>query len=100
MKVTECHGVIQAFDLAGQDAEKTSEQIGSAFVSIAKDTSLDFSTAVNDMTTGIETVGSVASKTAHMTYQDTASLIANISSISRKSGEETANGLFFEPIVA
>lgn len=94
------HGIIQSFDLAGQDAETTSQQISSALVSIAKNTSLDFSTAIQDMTEGIQTVGSVAAKTGKETYQQMASLIASISEVSRQSGQETANGLFFEPIVA
>jgi hypothetical protein len=95
------NAVINQFGLASQDAETTSEHIANSLVAIASNMSVDFGTAVTDITSGIQLVGSVASSVGKMSSDAMEAMLGAIVEDTRLSGDTIATGLlYFEPLVA
>lgn len=84
------HSIINQFDLAGQDATSTSEHIASSLVAISKNMAMDFGAGIEEISAGIQKVGTVASETGKMTSDATESMLGAII-------EKTRMG-FFSPI--
>jgi len=95
------NAVINQFGLASQDAETTSEHIANSLVAIASNMSVDFGTAITDITSGIQLVGSVASSVGKMSSDSMEAMLGAIVEDTRLSGDTIATGLLnFEPLVA
>jgi hypothetical protein len=93
------HAIINEFNLADQDALATSTHIADSLVAISKNMAMDFGQGIDEITKGIQVVGTVATQTAKQSSDETEAMIGAIVERTRLGGEQIGNGLKFEPIV-
>lgn len=87
------HAIINEFNLANQDVTKTSTHIADSLVNISANMAMDFGSGINEITKGIQQVGSVAQSTGKMTVEQTEAMIGAIVEKTRLGGPQVGNAI-------
>ena len=72
------HAILNQYNEVGKTATVTSEHVADSLVSISKNMAMDFGQGIQEITKGIQVVGTVANKTAKLTSDETEALIGAI----------------------
>jgi hypothetical protein len=86
----ELMGILSQFRLGAKDINSVTDSV----LGSARNLQMDFPKAVAEISTGLRTVGSVA-KEAGLDVAETTGILSTMIEVSRRSGSENANALFY-----
>ena len=87
------HAILNQFNTVGETASITSEHVANSLVAISKNMAMDFGAGIEEITKGIQVVGTVSTQTAKLSSDETEAMIGAIVEKTRLGGEQVGNGL-------
>lgn len=87
------HAILNEYNMGTVDVEKDSQHIADSLVAISKNMAVDFGQGIDEITKGIQVVGTVANEVGKQSSDQTEATIGAIVEKTRLGGEQVGNAM-------